>query len=66
VQDGVSGWVFPAGDAAKLLQKIGEVFRAGDDQLDRMRVRARDRALSITPERVVDRIEDAMRFARTA
>jgi glycosyltransferase involved in cell wall biosynthesis len=66
VQDGVSGWVFPAGDAAQVFQKIGEVFSASDEELDRLRVNARNRALSITPELVVDRIEDAMRLARTA
>ncbi len=66
VQDGVSGWVFPAGDAAKLFQKIGEVFNASSEELDGMRVHARNRALSITPALVVDRIEDAMRLPRTA
>lgn len=66
VEDGKSGWVFPPADAAALYQKIGEVFSANSEQLDCMRVRARHRALAVTPELVVDRIEDAMRLARTA
>jgi glycosyltransferase involved in cell wall biosynthesis len=66
VRDGVSGWVFPAGDAAQLFEKIGAFFSASDEELNRMRADARNQALSVTPELVVDRIEDALRFARIA
>ena len=66
VEDSVSGWVFRPGDTADLFGKISRMFAASDEELRCMRMRARDRALAITPEWVVDRIEDAMQLARTA
>lgn len=66
VEDGVSGWMFPAGNTSELFKKIGLVFAATNEELDRMRRNARDRSLSVTPQLVVDRIEHATRFAHPA
>ena len=64
VEDGRNGWTYYIDRRQQVLDKIGEFLNTSQEDLNVMRVSARETALRLTPGVVVDRMMDAVRFAR--
>ena len=64
IEDGKNGWTYRVDDPEEVLVRIGQFLQASEEELNRMRRAARATALELTPEVVVDRMINAVRFAR--
>lgn len=64
VEDGRNGWTYYVDRRQQVLEKISEFLDASEDDLNVMRKTARETALRLTPGVVVDRMMDAVRYAR--
>jgi hypothetical protein len=58
--DGITGWHFRPDHPAEMLESLNRALTTSEDQLHRMRVAGRQRALQLTPEYVADRIVDVV------
>jgi hypothetical protein len=63
VEEGVNGWRFHIDQPEEVYAALSRCFSMPDEALNMMRRRARETALRISPDFVVDRMSEAVRFA---
>ena len=64
VEDARNGWTYSIDRREQVLAKLDAFFHTSEQDLNVMRRTARETALRLTPGVVVDRMMDAIRFAR--
>jgi glycosyltransferase involved in cell wall biosynthesis len=64
VEDARNGWTYSIDRREQVLAKLDAFFHTSEQELNVMRRTARETALRLTPGVVVDRMMDAIRFAR--
>jgi hypothetical protein len=61
IQDGCNGWIFTPDNAEDTYRAIDRMMNTSDTELEAMRVAARSTAAQLTPERVAEQIDLAVR-----
>jgi glycosyltransferase involved in cell wall biosynthesis len=62
VETGVTGWKFRTDHAEEMDMAIDQAMCASDEQLDLMRIAARERVAAFAPEKIADRVLSAARL----
>jgi glycosyltransferase involved in cell wall biosynthesis len=65
VSDGENGWVFHPDQSEEVYMKLDRFFATPDDDLNRMRSRARETAVQLTPESMANGIVNAIQFVQS-
>lgn len=62
VEDGKHGWRFRPNSPASIEETLTRVFQTSPSEVDLMRTRCRERSYDVTPERIAERVADAIEF----
>lgn len=65
VLEGESGWLFHPGKPEEVYQAIDRCFSTAPEQLARMRMAAKNRAMRLSPEKIAEQVMEAVEASKT-